>query len=56
VHNIRHLSAFNKDFMGGSERNRTKMIQELPELKVTVDKVVFAPHLEAPPDRPYPFV
>jgi ApaG protein len=32
------------------------MIQELPELIVTVDKVVFAPHLEAPPDRPYPFI
>jgi ApaG protein len=32
------------------------MIQELPELKVTVDRVVFAPHLDAPPERPYPFV
>ncbi len=32
------------------------MIRELPELKVTVDRVVFAPNLEAPPDRPYPFV
>jgi ApaG protein len=32
------------------------MIHELPELKVTVDRVVFAPHLEAPPDRPFPFV
>lgn len=32
------------------------MILELPELKVTVDRVVFAPDLEAPPDRPFPFV
>ena len=32
------------------------MIRELPELKVTVDRVLFAPNLEAPPDRPYPFV
>jgi ApaG protein len=32
------------------------MIRELPDLKVHVDRVVFAPHLEAPPDRPYPFV
>lgn len=32
------------------------MIHELPELRVTVDRVVFAPHLDAPPERPYPFV
>jgi ApaG protein len=32
------------------------MIRELPDLKVTVDQVVFTPRLEAPPDRPYPFV
>jgi ApaG protein len=32
------------------------MIHELPQLKVTVDRVVFAPHLDAPPERPYPFV
>jgi ApaG protein len=32
------------------------MIPELAELKVSVDRVVFAPHLEAPPERPYPFV
>ena len=32
------------------------MIPELTELKVIIDRVVFAPHLEAPPDRPYPFV
>jgi ApaG protein len=32
------------------------MIHELPELRVTVDRVVFAPHLDAPPDRPNPFV
>lgn len=33
-----------------------RMIPELAELKVHIDRVVFAPHLEAPPDRPYPFV
>lgn len=32
------------------------MIHELPQLRVTVDRVVFAPHLDAPPERPYPFV
>jgi ApaG protein len=32
------------------------MIHALPNLRVTVDRVVFAPHLDAPPDRPYPFV
>jgi ApaG protein len=32
------------------------MIHALPKLRVTVDRVVFAPHLDAPPDRPYPFV
>jgi ApaG protein len=30
--------------------------KELTGLTVTVDKVVYTPHLEAPPDRPYPFV
>ena len=29
--------------------------KELTGLKVTVDKIVFVPHLEAPPERPYPF-
>ncbi len=28
----------------------------LPGLEVTVDRVLFEPHLDAPPDRPYPFV
>lgn len=32
------------------------MIHALPNLRVTVDRVVFASHLDAPPDRPYPFV
>ncbi|MEO6054238.1 MAG: ApaG domain [Chthoniobacterales bacterium] len=31
-------------------------IRELPELIVTVDDVVYTPHLEAPSDRPYPMV
>lgn len=30
--------------------------KELTGLTVTVDKVVYMPHLEAPPERPYPFV
>jgi ApaG protein len=29
---------------------------ELPGLEVTVDRVVYMPHLDAPPDRPHPFV
>ncbi|HWB58943.1 MAG TPA: ApaG domain [Chthoniobacteraceae bacterium] len=29
--------------------------KELAGLTVTVDKVVYMPHLEAPPERPYPF-
>ena len=31
-------------------------IDELENLYVTIDKVVYMPHLEAPEDRPYPFV
>ncbi|SRR5579862_1388679 len=30
-------------------------LRELKDLVVTIDKVVYMPHLEAPPDRPYPF-
>ena len=30
--------------------------KELAGLSVTIDKVVYMPHLEAPADRPYPFV
>lgn len=30
--------------------------RELSEVRVTIDKVVYVPTLEAPPDRPYPFV
>ncbi len=32
------------------------MIAELDGLKVTVDKIVYSPHLDAPLDRPFPFV
>ncbi len=28
---------------------------EIPGLSVTVDQVVYAPQLNAPPDKPYPF-
>src|SRR5262245_50425892 len=31
-------------------------ILELPGLRVTVDRVVHVPHLDAPEDRPHPFV
>ncbi len=30
-------------------------LRELKGLAVTIDKVVYMPHLEAPPERPYPF-
>src|SRR5580704_17636617 len=30
--------------------------RELAEVKVSIDKVVYVPTVEAPPDRPYPFV
>ncbi len=32
------------------------MIAELEGLNVTVDKIVYSPHLDAPMDRPFPFV
>ena len=31
-------------------------IAELPGLRVTVDNVVHEPRLDAPPDRPHPFI
>jgi ApaG protein len=34
----------------------SETITELPGLRVTVDRVVYVPHLEAPVDRPCPFV
>jgi len=34
----------------------SNVFRELSEVRVTVDKVVYVPTLEAPPDRPYPFV
>jgi len=30
--------------------------RELADLRVTIDKLVYVPTLEAPPERPYPFV
>ena len=30
--------------------------RELSNLQVIIDKIVYVPALEAPPDRPYPFV
>ncbi len=32
------------------------MFRELNNLRVIIDKIVYMPALEAPPDRPYPFV
>ena len=32
------------------------MIHELEGLRVTVDRVVYVPHLDAQPDKPFPFV
>src|ERR1700726_535777 len=32
------------------------VFRELTNLRVLIDKVVYMPTLEAPPDRPYPFV
>jgi ApaG protein len=32
------------------------VIAELEGLNVTVDKIVYSPHLDAPMDRPFPFV
>jgi ApaG protein len=34
----------------------SSVFRELPDLRVTIDKIVYMPTLEAPPDRPYPFV
>ena len=31
-------------------------IRELEGLRATIDRVIFMPHLDAPEDRPYPFV
>jgi ApaG protein len=30
--------------------------RELTDLRVIIDKIVYVPTLEAPPDKPYPFV
>jgi ApaG protein len=32
------------------------VISELEGLRVTIDRVVHVPHLDAPPERPFPFV
>jgi ApaG protein len=34
----------------------SSVFRELTNLRVLIDKVVYMPSLEAPPDRPYPFV
>lgn len=36
--------------------SRPVHVEELPGLRVTVDHVVHEPRLDAPPDRPHPFV
>jgi ApaG protein len=34
----------------------SSVFRELTDLRVIIDKIVYMPTLEAPPDRPYPFV
>jgi ApaG protein len=34
----------------------SSVFRELTNLHVIIDKIVYVPTLEAPPDRPYPFV
>ena len=34
----------------------SSIFRELTDLRVIIDKIVYVPTLEAPPDRPYPFV
>jgi ApaG protein len=34
----------------------SESLRDLPNLRVTVDRVVHVPHLDAPADRPHPFV
>ena len=34
----------------------SSLFRELDNLRVVIDKFVYMPALEAPPDRPYPFV
>jgi len=34
----------------------TDSFNELEELRVTIDRVIYMPHLEAPLNRPHPFV
>jgi ApaG protein len=34
----------------------SSVFRELTDLRVIIDKIVYVPTLEAPPDRPYPFV
>ena len=37
-------------------KNVGSPFRELTDLRVIIDKIVYVPTLEAPPDRPYPFV
>jgi ApaG protein len=34
----------------------SSVFRELTNLRVIIDRIVYVPTLEAPPDRPYPFV
>lgn len=33
-----------------------RQLRELSSLRVSIDKVVYAPHLDAPEERPHPFI
>ncbi len=34
----------------------SKVYREIPGLRVEIDEVIYMPHLDAPDDRPHPFV
>ena len=43
-------------FVHGNVRGMSCDLEELSDLRVRIDRVEYAPHLEAPDDRPFPFV
>lgn len=46
-------SIYPPQFNSGTLKN---VISEMRNLHVTINRVVYVPHLEAPPERPFPFV
>ncbi|MCX8495776.1 MAG: ApaG domain [Akkermansiaceae bacterium] len=41
---------------GGSSRGMARVIQEMEGLRVMVDDIIYMPSLDAPADKPHPFV